>query len=169
MSNTLYELSTAFQDLLNTLTDPEIQFDDEARENLVNALNGIKMDIHAKAENMTKIIRDLEGQADMVDVEIKRLQARKQALSNKADFLRDIIKGTMEHTGIDKINSSLFSIALSKPKAGAVIINIPVEELPQEYQKVTIIADKTALKNDLKDGVVIDGVEIEMNRTLSIR
>jgi len=164
MSNTLYELSTAFQDLLNTLTDPEIQFDDEARENLVNALNGIKMDIHAKAENMTKIIRDLEGQADMVDVEIKRLQARKQALSNKAEFLRDIIKGT-----IDKINSSLFSIALSKPKAGAVIINIPVEELPQEYQKVTIIADKTALKNDLKDGVVIDGVEIEMNRTLSIR
>ena len=52
----------------------------------------------------------------------------------------------MEHTGIDKINSSLFSIALSKPKAGAVIINIPVEELPQEYQKVTITADKTALK-----------------------
>ena len=47
MSNTLYELSTAFQDLLNTLTDPEIQFDDEARENLVNALNGIKMDIHS--------------------------------------------------------------------------------------------------------------------------
>ena len=146
MSNTLYELSTAFQDLLNTLTDPEIQFDDESKENLVNALNGIKMDI-----------------------QIKRLQARKQALSNKADFLRDIIKGTMEHTGIDKINSSLFSIALSKPKAGAVIINIPVEELPQEYQKVTITADKTALKNDLKDGVVIDGVEIEMNRTLSIR
>lgn len=168
-SNTLYELSLGFQQVINLLTDPEMDFDEETQANLIETLNGIEMDIHQKCENMTKVIRDFESQAEILDSEIKRLMGRKKTLENKANFLRAGIKGTMENTGIDKVNSSLFSISLSKPKIGAVVINIPVEELPQEYQKVTITADKIAIKNDIKNGVVIDGVEIQEERTLTIR
>lgn len=167
--NTLYEISTAFQQVEDLLTDPEFILDEEGQANLAAAYQSIEMDFHAKAENTVKMIRNFEGQAEMLDAEIKRLQARKKTMENKAEILRASLKGSMEATGIDKIKSALFNISLSKPKAGSVVINIPVEELPTEYQKVKIEADKTAIKNDLKEGVWIEGVELETIRTLTIR
>ena len=58
----------------------------------------------------------------------------------------------MKETGKEKIKSELFSIAVSK-NGGKVPITIDVEpeELPEEFQKITVEADKDALRDYIQE------------------
>lgn len=166
----LYEISLAWQNLNAALESEEHEFGSpEYYENIKAVLSQIEGDFHEKAENVVKMARQFELEADLVDAEIKRLQARKKTLTNKSDTLRAGLKGSMEVNGVDKIKSTLFDITLSKPTVGAVVLEIAPEELPEEFQKVKIEADKTALKEALKAGQVIEGAYLEEVRTLRIR
>lgn len=167
----LYELSSAYNTLENLLTNPDVEIDDEYRQNLTKAFTEVQGSFNEKIENTVKIIKNFEGQISMVDAEIKRLQERKKVLSNKVEILRDGIKGSMEANGVDKIPSALFVITLGKPKEGSLLINVSPEELPEEYQcRITNIkVNKTLLKEDIKAGVIIEGCSIEQVRPLIIK
>ena len=164
----LYEISQALHNVKDILDNAE-NLDEETIQNLTEALGSVEMNFHEKAENIVKMVKSYEAEAEVIDVEIKRLMTRKKTAQNKAETLRAGLKGSMEVHGIDNINSVLFKIALSKPRAGGLNITIPVEELPQEYQVVTITPNKKLMMEDIKNGVVIDGVEVETVRSLTIR
>ena len=164
----LYEISQALHNVKDILDNAE-NLDEETIQNLTEALGSVEMNFHEKAENIVKMVKSYEAEAEVIDVEIKRLMARKKTAQNKAETLRAGLKGSMEVHGIDNINSVLFKIALSKPRVGGLNITIPAEELPQEYQVVTITPNKKLMMEDIKNGVVIDGVELETVRVFTVR
>ncbi len=106
MSVSLYGLSQefrAFEEVSN-----EIDFDDETGEIIDNTdtlkqlFEELECNYIDKLDSCQYIRKELEGKADLLAAEIKRLQARKKALENRAERLKTLMCDSMLVSG-DKI------------------------------------------------------------------
>lgn len=93
-------------------------------------------------------VKNLESEADAFSPEIKRLQARQRALKNKAESIRNFIDYNLEER--EKLSDT--RAALSYRKSSQVIIDVLTEDLPAEVIKVSVTADKAAIKAVIKAG-----------------
>ena len=150
----LYELSTAYKQLLDT---QELN-DEECAE----AIGNIEELFKDKAINIGKLVLSLEADAEVVNQEITRLSARKTALLNRSKRLKAYLAENMEVTDTPKITHELFNISLvSNPPS----VNVFDEkEIPEEYWRIipeTREVDKKAILAVYKDkGEVVSGTEI---------
>jgi hypothetical protein len=124
--------------------------------------------LQAKAGNYAKVIANIQGDSDAIDAEIKRLKAMKESKDRAVTRLKDAVKNAMMVSGIDKIESPLFKLSLRRSEA--VEVEVP-EALPIDWQvkKVTITADKVAIKQAIKEGYAITGARIIENFSLQIK
>jgi predicted nuclease with TOPRIM domain len=157
----LYELTSQYQELVDM--DTTTAEDMDAYNVLMNELTG---DITAKADNVAAVIKTLDAEADALAEEVKRLQDRKRALSNKSDGLRMYLHHNLKESGLDKVQGHLFTVALQKNPA-----SVQVEEsiLADEWFVVTKSPDKTKIKDALKAGQVIEGATLWQSESLRIR
>ncbi|EGO2729428.1 siphovirus Gp157 family protein [Enterococcus faecalis] len=157
---TLYELSN---DYLKVLSLAE-ELDDGT---LKDTLDSINDSIDLKVENTAKVIKELESTSSIVDTEIKRLQARKKALSTSVDNLKGYLQQEMEKVGKTKIKGELFNVSIRNNQASVKITDeklIPSGFLIPQPPKV----DKKALKEELKHGEV-EGAELVRTKSIQIR
>jgi hypothetical protein len=124
--------------------------------------------LQAKAGNYAKVIANIQGDSDAIDAEIKRLKAMKESKDRAVTRLKDAVKNAMMVSGIDKIESPLFKLSLRRSES--VEVEVP-EALPIDWQvkKVTITADKVAIKQAIKEGHSITGARIIENFSLQIK
>ena len=124
--------------------------------------------LQAKAGNYAKVIANIQGDSDAIDAEIKRLKAMKDSKDRAVTRLKDAVKNAMMVSGIDKIESPLFKLSLRRSES--VEVEVP-EALPIDWQvkKVTITADKVAIKQAIKEGYAITGARIIENFSLQIK
>jgi hypothetical protein len=124
--------------------------------------------LQAKAGNYAKVIANIQGDSDAIDAEIKRLKAMKESKDRAVNRLKDALKNAMMVSGIDKIESPLFKLSLRRSES--VEVEVP-EALPIDWQvkKVTITADKVAIKQAIKEGYAITGARIIENFSLQIK
>jgi hypothetical protein len=124
--------------------------------------------LQAKAGNYAKVIANIQGDSDAIDAEIKRLKAMKESKDRAVTRLKDAVKNAMLVSGIDKIESPLFKLSLRRSES--VEVEVP-EALPIDWQvkKVTITADKVAIKQAIKEGYAITGARIIENFSLQIK
>jgi hypothetical protein len=124
--------------------------------------------LQAKAGNYAKVIANIQGDSDAIDAEIKRLKAMKESKDRAVTRLKDALKNAMMVSGIDKIESLLFKLSLRRSES--VEVEVP-EALPIDWQvkKVTITADKVAIKQAIKEGYAITGARIIENFSLQIK
>jgi len=144
--------------------------DDMPPEAIADTLESIEGEIEVKAEALLQVVTNMEGDTAMIDAEIKRLQARKVVIQNRADSLREYLRQNMLRTGIDKISCTLFSITLAQAKPMVVVTDERL--IPDEYIKTTIT--KAPVKADilkaLKAGEVVPGCLLgESKRSLLIK
>lgn len=155
----LYELSVAFQDVQNMDLDPEVMKD---------TLDSIEDAIENKAENIAKLIRNLESDVSAYKEEEDRLKTKRQATENKVKWLKTYLEDNMKLTGKTKFKSGMFNFAIQKNPASVNITDekiIPEEFLIQQPPKV----DKTSLKEILKRGIEVPGAELKQTEGLRIR
>lgn len=155
----LYELSLAFQDVQNMDLDPEVMKD---------TLDSIEDAIESKAENIAKLIRNLESDVSAYKEEEDRLKTKRQATENKVKWLKTYLEDNMKLTGKTKFKSGMFNFAIQKNPASVNITDekiIPEEFLIQQPPKV----DKTSLKEILKRGIEVPGAELKQTEGLRIR
>jgi hypothetical protein len=124
--------------------------------------------LQSKGINYAKVIANYQSEADQIDAEIKRLKAMKESRDKKVTWLTESLKKAMLVSGIEKIESPLFKISLRRSEA--VEVEIP-EALPVDWQvkKVTITADKVAIKKAIKEGYSITGARLVENFNVSIK
>lgn len=134
-------------------------------DDLTDCLDSIEDAIDEKASNIVKLVASLDVDVSGLDAEIKRLQARKKAVTNNQDRLREYLRYNMEVTGITKIKHTLFNITLGKPTVTAEIVDI--DFLPDNYvnTEVVIKADKKAILKALKDGEDIPGAVLSTGKS----
>lgn len=158
----LYQITQEAQYLAALLETEELTPELEA-ELLIN-----QEQLQSKGINYAKVIANYQSESDAIDAEIKRLKAMKESKDKKVTWLTESLKKAMLVSGIEKIESPLFKISLRRSEA--VEVEIP-EALPVDWQvkKVTITADKVAIKKAIKEGYSITGARLVENFNLSIK
>ena len=159
--STLYELTDNYQRVLEMAE----QLDEGL---LKDTLESIDEAIEVKAENTAKVIKELEGQADMLAKEVQRLNERKTTISNNSTRLKLYLQEEMEKVGKTKIKGDLFNIGIQNNPVAVYVTD--EEKLPKiffEEQKPRL--NKKLLKEELKSGSTISGAELRQTKGLRIR
>lgn len=155
---TLYELAGQFNHVAEMLVDEEID-----QEVIIHTLESIDAAIEEKADNYAKLIKNQESDSKGIADEIKRLQARKQAKDNNIKNMKLSLQNAMNEIGKTKFKTELFSFNIQK---NPVKVDIVDENLiPDEFKKIKIEYDKTAIKKAEN----VPGVELIQSESLRIR
>lgn len=159
---TLYELKSEYIQLREMAGDPDIS--PEALRDTMEAING---ELEDKADGYAKVIRELEAEEAGLDTEIKRLQARKSAVSGNKGRIKDALESAMRETGKLKFKTALFSFGIQKNPPSVAILS---ENIPLDYLVVPDPQpDKKRILAELKAGATFDWAELKQTEALRIR
>lgn len=156
----LYELTSSYQQVLEIAEQLDA-------ETLKDTLDAIEDAIETKVENTAFVIKSLEGNINLIDDEIKRLQTMKQTQQNNVRSLKEYIQDAMEQVGINRIQGKLIKIAIQN--------NPPSVRLAEDFNDDRYLIelapkiDKRAILDDLKQGKEIQGAKIVQGKSLRIR
>ena len=156
----LYQITQQHRELQELADSEEVPM--EALSDTFEALEG---EFNDKAISVVHVVENMQSDVDAVDREIKRLSARKSALSNRRDSIREYLRTNMEASGITKIECPLFAITLAK---GRDVVVVEDENLiPDDLVEVSVISkpNKREILKRLKAGDEIPGVRIEKSKS----
>lgn len=155
----LYQLSGNYLQALDFLTDPELDLPIEAVNDTLESLTG---ELEDKAVNVAKFLRNME-------VTALAIKAAEEAMEARVKWMKDYLKGNMEHTGISKIECPFFKLSIQKNPAAVNVTN--ENAIPEQFkeQVITWKIDKTAIKETLKKGVAVPGAELVKGTRLVIK
>lgn len=138
----LYELNAAYQALLERLYDEELP-----EETIIDTLDSIEGAIEEKADGYGKVLRMIDADIAEIKIEEARLYARRKSLERRKEVLKANLFQTMKTIGLSKLKTALFTVSISKNGGKRkLILDCGVEQLPPEYQMVTIEANNEALR-----------------------
>ena len=161
---TLYEMLGAYQVLLEMAEDPETDPDF-----IADTLEGLEGEIEDKCEGCALVIKELEGRADMLSKEIKRLEAWKKACEGNRDRIKARIQMFMETSGKEKFETRRFKFRIQNNPQKVVLDVDSWKDVPEDYLKYRDPEiDKVKLKDDLKAGKDLSGIA-HMEQTRGVR
>jgi len=162
MAFKLYDLTTQYQELLDLISDSEVE-----HPGFADTLESIEDAIEDKLENTAKVIKTLQAQAKAIEDEERRLRKRRMALSNNADRLKDYAEQSLISIGKERIKGSVFTLRRQNNPPSVRLLD--ADSVPAHYliEQVPSI-DKKAMLEDLKNGIAVEGAELYQGRSLRI-
>lgn len=163
MNITLYELAAQYQHDLEYIQNSDI--DEQQAAQLLDAMQGAIQD---KANNIAMVIRNMETTAEAIASAEKQMADRRKSIERKMEWLKNYLLQNMERTGINKIESPYFVIALRDNPESLIVesdANIPAEYWKQQQP----ILDKAGLKKDIQLGLIVDGCRLERKKSVRIK
>ena len=164
MKQSLYNIEQEYLEIANQLEDGELS------QELETALAINEQQLQGKAVAYAYVIKGSEDTVTIIDQEIKRLTALKKVEQNKAKRLKESISNAMELYGITEIKTETLKLNFRRSE-GVICTDIGVT-LPSELCNVipeTIKPDLTAIKAAIKEGIEVEGYEIETRYSLQIK
>jgi hypothetical protein len=160
----LFQIEQQYLNLSNEL----LEVGGELTPELEQALEISQEQLNNKGIAYGFIIKKFETESDIIDAEIKRLQALKKSRENTVERLKERIKSAMELFDVDKIETPLMKLSFRKSEA------IQIDDItliPSMYKtlKVTEHPDKTLIKDSLKLGKEVKGASLVINNNLQIK
>lgn len=155
----LYEIKQEFEKAIEECVDMETG-------EIINPtrLDELNMVLTDKRENVALYIKNLSAEAKAIDEEAKNLTNRKRVLNNKVEGLKKYLADNLEGHKFETAK-----VVVSFKKSEQLEIN-SIEHIPTEYlisQEPKI--DKVALKKSIKQGAVINGVQIITKQNIQIK
>ena len=155
----LYEIKQEFEKAIEECVDMETgEIINPAR------LDELNMVLTDKRENVALYIKNISAEVKAIDEEAKNLTNRKRVLNNKVEGLKKYLADNLEGHKFETAK-----VVVSFRKSEQLEIN-SIEHIPTEYlisQEPKI--DKVALKKSIKQGVVINGVQIITKQNIQIK
>lgn len=163
---TLYELTAGWRDAMTAL---EMAETDEERETALAQLDGIDEDYTTKAAGYAMATKNMDGQIDAIDAEIKRLTALKKRRTRDREDLMNRMKNSMIETGKTTIETPIGTWKIGKGRESVQIID--AAKVPEQF---LVYADPTVSKAAVMDwyketGEVVPGTDIVRNPTFGLR
>ena len=151
-----------------TLVENLIENGGELTPELETELEITKQDLQNKGVCYGFIVKELEGNIDLIDLEIKRLNALKKPLVNSIDRLKNNLSQAMQMFEVTELKTPLLKINFRKSES------VEIEDiglLDSNFIKTTITktADKVAIKDAIKSGENVQGAVLVTNQNLQIK
>lgn len=133
-------------------------------EEIQDTLESLEVSASDKAENVAKMIDNLQAQAKMFKDEAKRINDKAKTLQNNADYLTNNLEIFLQSTGNEKMQAGLYNLGYDKLPDIVQINN--EDSVPKAFKKyeTVIKIDKRSLIKVLKDGEKVRGAELETGR-----
>lgn len=147
----------------------------EDKNALVEVVDNIikdKTSIPELTNNLLYYISESEGLEESIAKEIAILQERKARFRKRSDNLRESIKMVFDRFDIKKMECPYGTISQVTRRASKLNVLDEGEILmnyPDLYERQEPKLNRSALKDLLESGVVIDGVELLDTQTIMIR
>lgn len=159
----LYELDNKLKACIQL--DEEHVVDTEDGEILnLQQFEALQMERVQKIEGMCCYIKNKLAEADAIDAEAYTLSHRSGVIRKEVERCKAYLAGALYG---EKFETPRCKITWRKSEVCNVL---SMEEIPEEYKrtKVTIDADKTAIKKAIKAGAEVPGAEViqKLNMTL---
>ena len=136
-----------------------------------DTLEGLSGDLELKATNVAMFVRNLEASAEAIKNAEKQMAERRKAIEAKAEKIRNYLKENMLRTGISKIDCPYFQLSIRKNPPAVEVIDQAL--IPDEYFDIpeppAPTLNKNRLKDDLKNGVVVEGAKLTSGQSLQIK
>ena len=158
----LYELSKDYEELQAML---EVAETDEDMEAIQNTLDMLDCSIDEKIENTAMFIHNIKGDIQAFKDEAKRMQGKAKTLENMTERLKSNIDHVMKKNQLTEKKVGLFKCYY---KESEIVEVDDLDALPDEFRRVTIAADKVAIKKAIKAEQEVAGARIEKHLNLQI-
>lgn len=171
MKMKLYEIQAEILNLKQGLEERLESGDEPSLEEakaILSLNNELKEKLNDKLIGYGHVIYQNEQEIDVLDREIKRLQAMKAKKAKLVGWLQATMIEAMQTHKIDEIKDVVMPVKL-KYNTPSVVVD-DVNSLPAEFvrTKTTVEPDKNALKEAMKNGLEFDGVRLERKVALNI-
>lgn len=154
---TLYEINEAIMACVDVETGEIIDLD---------RLNALEMERDTKISNVACWIKDLKAEAEAIKAEKQALEKRQKAAENKAESLKQWLLFALNG---EKFKDARCSISYRKSERVVFDDGFCFSSLPAQFKKVAIEPKKTEIKDYLKTGATIEGVELVESNNIQIR
>lgn len=159
----IYELNAQIKACIQYDGEHVVNTDDGEILNL-QQFEALQMERNAKVEGLACYIKNKIADAEAIYAEINVLSYRAEAMKKEAERCKAYLAGALYG---EKFETPRCKITWRKSEICNVL---SLEEIPEEYKrtKVTVDADKTAIKKAIKGGAEVPGAEViqKLNMTL---
>ena len=162
----LYELNQNFQNLVEVMENTE---DENIKLLIQDSIDQLQLQTSEKIENIIKYIKNLEAEATALENEAKRLQERKTKTLKKVDNLKGYLKDFTSSLEGRKYNAGIFKLSVRKNAPSLEITSL--EDIPVEYIEYTeaVKVDKQRIKEAIKNGEKVSGVQLIESESILIK
>ena len=163
----LYEIANEYAALMQAIDNDEIP-----AEAITDTLECITAEVEVKADNIACILKNIEADIQAIKAEEKRLADRRKAKENAHERLKQYLSDVLLRMSVDKIETARNKISFRKSES------VEIDELVfykwatenrgdlLSYKEPT--ANKTAIKDALKNGADIVGAKLQINQNIQI-
>jgi hypothetical protein len=165
-SLTLYEIAAEYRTDLEKLAD--LDLDDQTMEDTLESMGG---ELQTKAQSVACFIRNLEATAFAIKQAELNMAARRKALENRADRVKDYLHASMKVAGVEKIECPLFRLSVKNNPASVEVYEpglIPPQFMRQA-EAPPPAPDKSAIKEAMKAGQEVPGCRLTSGTRLEIK
>ena len=156
----LYEIDNAILDCIDLETGEVID---------TERLAALQMDRDAKIENVALWIKDLKAEAEAIKAEKMALAERQKVAENKAESLKNWLAYALDG---QKFSTAKCAISFRKTEK-VEISDVGMIRLMKEHDELLTYKEpepnKTAIKQALKDGLTVQGVQLVQNISTIIK
>ena len=136
-------------------------------------LDALQMEREAKLEGVALWVKDLKAEAAAVKEEADKLTARKKALDNKIDGLKEWLKYALQGEKLKTPRCNVYytyNLKVAVADEGKLINFLQIQDNPDRFLKFhEPELRKNEIKQALKDGEKIPGAKLEETESLVIK
>lgn len=153
----LYQIEDAIMDLIDAETGDILDLE---------ALTALEMEREKKISNTACLIKNLRAESDAIKSEEDKLAKRRKSKDNLADRLESYLDNFL---GGLTFEDARCVIAYRKSVSTEIAEDLDLNTLPDDCKKITVTANKTAIKAALKSGAKIPGCALVEKNNIQIR
>jgi hypothetical protein len=149
----IYDITGRALELCEMANDGELE-----EEVFIDTLESIEGEFDDKVECYCKALKNIEGDIEAVDAEIKRLQAKKKAMENNVKRMKSVMYKSMKILGKTTAGGNILRASIQKNggKLPLILADIKPELLPAEFRITEYRADGDAIREALDAGRELD-------------
>lgn len=151
----IFELTKEQADLKSLIESGELSQEDAA-----DTFEAMQLEFDDKVKAYCVVTRSMELELENLTSELDRLSKLKTQKQNEIKRIKQTLIAGLKNADITKFDVGTFKGHIRSGVQSVKILN--ADAIPAEYVevKVTDVPDKTAIKNALKAGEKIEGVEL---------
>ncbi|HEY4437644.1 MAG TPA: siphovirus Gp157 family protein [Lelliottia sp.] len=155
-NTTAISIAANMTNLLALVENGEFTFED-----IADTLEGEELALGDKFDGIMSLVRNLEGQANTVGDEVKRLSDRKKSFETQAKNLKTYILSCLQAAELKTFKTERNTLTVRKGSISVVIDN--VDQLPDELVDVATVVspDKKKIKEAIEAGEEVKGAHLE--------